>query len=340
VTHTALRIFPCALLLALSIHAQNADAAKQLRDLLRDAPHLPVEQIPMAARVPIAALLGTVSSVAADRNGIIYVLQRGDKADPVIAVDTEGHVLRSWGKGMFTVPHSVRIDSEGNVWTVDAGSSVLLKFSPEGKKIQEISVGEVASADKCAFPTLCGTTDVTFASDGRLFISDGYGNARILEYSAEGKRLNVWGSAGSGPGQFRIPHGIAVDGNVLYVADRENNRIQRFDLSGRYLGEWTQLGKPFALKISGGALWVAIMTLEPAGRGQTPRASPWLLKVDPGTGRLLGQVESPGPHSIDVSERQELFASGCCGGSNPTGFSWFRLQGTAPGAGVSAPKNP
>jgi hypothetical protein len=126
----------------------------------------------------------------------------------------------------------------------------------------------------------------------------------------------------------------------LYVADRENNRIQRFDLSGRYLGEWTHLGKPFALKISGGALWVAIMTLEPAGRGQTPRASPWMLKVDPKTGRLLGQVESPGPHSIDVSEKEELFASGCCGGSNPTGFSWLRLQGTAPGAGVSAPKNP
>src|SRR5215471_12987147 len=111
--------------------------------------------------VPLAAngvTLGTVSSVAADQNGVIYVLQRGDKADPVIVVDREGRVLRSWGKGMFTVPHSVRVDPEGNVWTVDAGSSVILKFSPQGKKLQQIDVGEVAPAERCAFPTLCGTT--------------------------------------------------------------------------------------------------------------------------------------------------------------------------------------
>jgi DNA-binding beta-propeller fold protein YncE len=218
---------------------------------------------------------------------------------------------------MYTVPHSVRVAPDGNIWTVDAGSSVLLKFTPEGKKLQQIDVGEVAPADKCAFPTLCGTTDVTFAPDGRMFISDGYGNARILQYSAAGARVKVWGTSGAGPGQFQIPHGIAADGKILYVADRGNARIQRFDLEGRYLGEWTHLGRPFALKLSGGALWVSIMTLE-------TRPAPWLLKVDPATGSVLGQIESPGPHSIDVSEAEELFASGCCGGSNPNGFSWFR----------------
>src|ERR1700679_1630408 len=126
------------------------------------APRLAVEQVPMAGRIATSGSFGTVSSVAADRDGVIYVLQRGDKNDPVIAVDKEGRVLRSWGKGMYTVPHSVRVDPDGNIWTVDAGSSVLLKFSPEGKKLQQIDVGEVASADKCAFPTLCGTTDVAF----------------------------------------------------------------------------------------------------------------------------------------------------------------------------------
>jgi DNA-binding beta-propeller fold protein YncE len=280
-------------------------------------PSLPVEQVPMAAKMPNAASLGTVSSVAADRKGVIYVLQRGDKADPVIAVDKTGQVLRSWGKGMFTVPHSVRIDPEGNVWTVDAGSSVLLKFTPEGKKLQQIEVGEVAPAEKCAFPTLCGTTDVAFGPNGRIFVSDGYGNARILEYSAAGARVKVWGTAGTGPGQFQIPHGVATDGKVLYVADRGNARIQRFDLDGRYLGEWTHLGRPFALKMSGGSLWVAMMSLD-------TRPAPWLLQVDPATGKVLGQAPSSGPHSIDVSEAGELFASGCCGGSNPTSFSWFR----------------
>jgi len=279
----------------------------------QEAPRLPLETVPLNS-------VGTVSSVAMDRNGVIYVLQRGDKADPVIAVDKTGKTLRSWGKGMFTVPHSVRVDADGNIWTVDAGSSVILKFTPAGKKLQEISVGEIATGDQCAFPTLCGTTDITFGPNGRLFISDGYGNARILEYSAEGKRVKVWGSAGSGPGQFNIPHGIAYQGNTLYVADRGNSRVQRFDLDGRYLDEWTNLGRPFALKVTGGALWVSTMWTK------VSQPKPAILKVDLATGRILGQIEAPGPHSIDVSEAGEPVGSGCCGGSNPNGFSWFRAR--------------
>jgi len=272
----------------------------------QDAPRLTLEQVPLNS-------VGTVSSVAIDRTGVIYVLQRGDKADPVIAVDKEGKTLRSFGKGMFTIPHSVRIDGDGNVWTVDAGSSTILKFTPQGKKLQQIDVGEIAVGDKCAFPTLCGTTDLTFGPNGRLFISDGYGNARILEYTAEGKRLKVWGGAGTGPGQFNIPHGIAYQGNTVYVADRGNSRVQRFDLDGRYLGEWTNLGRPFALKVSGGALWVSTMF-----------AKPTILKIDLVNGKVLGQIEAPGPHSIDVSDSGEVVASGCCGGSNPNGYSWFK----------------
>src|SRR5690348_12826648 len=275
--------------------------------------------VPLAARLPNGQTMGTVSSVAVDRNGVIYVLQRGDKADPVIAVDRDGRVLRSWGKGMFTVPHSVRVDAGGNIWTVDAGSSVLLKFTPEGKKLQEIDVGEVATGSDCAFPTLCGTTDVTFGPNGRLFISDGYGNARILEYTADGKRVKVWGSKGTGPSQFQIPHGIAFDGKTLYVADRTNARVQRFDLNGKYLGEWTNLGRPFALKIERGALWVAGMTVE-------SKASPRVFQVDPASGKILGQADAPGPHSIDVNDAGEVFASGCCGGSSPTGFFTLRLH--------------
>lgn len=280
-------------------------------------PKLTLTETQMAAKLPSTLTLGTVSSVAIDSKGILYVLHRGDKADPVVVVNQEGKVLRSWGKGMFTVPHSIRIDPEGNVWTVDAGSSVLQKFTPEGKKLQEISVGEVATGDKCAFPTLCGTTDVTFGPNGRLFISDGYGNARVLEYSADGKRVKVWGGPGKGPGEFQIPHGIAYDRDTLYVADRTNARVQRFDLNGKYLGEWNNVGRPFALQVSGGALWVAGMTLE-------QKATPQILKIDMANGNILGQTAAPGPHSIGINANGELAASGCCGGSTPTGFSFFR----------------
>jgi DNA-binding beta-propeller fold protein YncE len=245
----ALKLLLLSMVVWFSMDAQDTRStsldsrAAQLRRLLRESPRLPVEEIPLLVRLPGDGLLGTVSSVGVGRNGVIYVLQRGDKADPVIAVNRDGDVLRSWGKGMFTVPHSVRIDPDGNTWTVDAGSSVLLKFSSDGTKLQQIDVGEVANGKDCAFPTLCGTTDITFASGGRLFISDGYGNARILEYNSAGKRVNVWGSKGTEPGQFRITHGIANDGKILYVADRENARIQRFDFDGHYIGEWTHLGR-------------------------------------------------------------------------------------------------
>ncbi len=302
----------------------RAQSAEQLRALIAATPRLPLQPLAIA---PAGPDLGTVSSVAMDPRGAIYILQRGDKADPVIVVNREGRVLRSWGKGMYKVPHSIRVDPQGNIWTVDAGSSTLLEFTPEGRKLQQIEAGEVATADKCAFPTLCGATDVAFGPDGRLFISDGYGNARILEYTADGKRVKVWGSAGSGPGQFKIPHGVATDGKTLFVADRENARIQRFDLDGKYLGEWTHLGRPFALKMSVGALWAASMTTEAAGRGgdskQGPRPAPFAFQIDPASGKVLGQIEFSGPHSIDVNAAGELAASGCCGGSNPMGVWLF-----------------
>lgn len=318
------RLWPIGFALCCALEAQNG--AEQLRTLLRETPRLPLESVQVSAQMPNAALLGIVSSVAEDRHGIIYVLQRGDKADPVIAITQDGRVLRSWGRGMYVVPHSIRVDAEGNIWTVDAGNSVLLKFTPQGKELQRIEVGEVATGSDCAFPGLCGTTDVTFGPNGRLFISDGYGNARILEYSADGKRLKLWGSKGTGPGQFQIPHGIAFDGKVLYVADRTNARVQRFEPDGRYLGEWRHLGRPFALSFTSGALWVALMTIPEDSRDSGNRAMPWIVKVDPTTGKVLAQVEAPGPHSIDVDSAGEIFANGCCGGANPSAVFALRRK--------------
>jgi DNA-binding beta-propeller fold protein YncE len=255
-----------------------------------------------------------VSSIAVDRSGTIYLLQRGDKADPVVAVDRSGRVLRSWGKGMYTIPHSIRIDPVGNVWTVDAASSVVLEFTPEGKKLLEIRVGGQPASPRSPF---CGTTDIAFAPNGRILVADGYANARILEYTAEGRRVREWGSAGTGQGQFHLPHGIAIDEDgVVYVADRENGRIQRFDLDGRYLGEWSNLGKTFALKAAAGALWIATQP-----RDQPNGAPGWLMKVDRRTGKVLGCVESIRQHSIEVTPVGELMS-----GPGPDRVLWFRAS--------------
>jgi DNA-binding beta-propeller fold protein YncE len=307
-------------LVSLQIWAQNPGGnpspeaqAAQLLALVESAPRLALQRKELVIQAPNPGWAPEmVSSVAADSKGTIYLLQRGDKADPVIAVNREGRVLRSWGKGLFQIPHSIRIDPAGNVWTVDAASSVVLQFTPDGTKLLEIPVGGQPASPRSPF---CGTTDIAFAPNGHIFISDGYANARILEYTAEGKRVREWGTAGTGPGQFHLPHGIAVDENgVIYVADRENGRIQRFNLDGRYLGEWPNFGKTFSLKLAGAALWI----------GTQPRNLPngalgWLMKIDRQTGKLLGHVESPGHHSIEVTETEELLT-----GTRPDQVLWFR----------------
>ena len=267
--------------------------------MLQDVSALPARQAPVTVPAPPQEgwALGMVSWIAADRNGLIYLLQRGDKADPIIVLDASGKVLRSWGKGMFTTPHAIRIDPQGDVWTTDAASSMVYKFSPEGKTLLQIEVG--GQPTPCG--NFCSTTDVAFALDGNLFIADGYRNARILEYSPDGKKLREWGSAGTGPGQFRLPHSIQVDAaGVVYVADRENGRIQRFDRTGKFLGEWAQYGKTFGLTLAGDAIWLSTI---PRGPNSAPG---WLIKIDRDSGKLMGYVESAGNHGMDVMPNGDL----------------------------------
>ncbi|MGQ0736630.1 MAG: peptidyl-alpha-hydroxyglycine alpha-amidating lyase family protein [Acidobacteriota bacterium] len=276
------------------IDRQNA----HLHAILKAAPRLPLEPSAMPVHAPAPDwALGMVSWVATDRQGLTYLLQRGDKADPVIVLDGTGKVVRSWGRGLYTTPHAIRIDARGDVWTTDAASSMVYKFSPEGKTLMKIEVG--GQPTPCG--SFCSTTDVAVAPDGHLFIADGYRNARILEYSADGKKLREWGKPGTGPGEFRLPHSIQVDARgVVYVADRENGRIQRFTREGTYLGEWSQYGKTFGLRLAQGALWLSSI---PRGPNSAPG---WLIKVDPETGMLLGSVEAMGNHGLDVRPNGEL----------------------------------
>src|SRR5262249_32171887 len=151
----------------------------------------------------------------------------------------------------------------------------------------------------CGFPSAavnnfidaCGTTDVVFLPGGRLFLTDGYGKMRVLGYAANGTRTSEWGGRGDKPGEFRVPHGLAYDGQVLYVADRDNGRLQRFDLTGRYVGEWSHLGRVGAIAFNKGTLWAAT-SIRPAEPSQNNAASSsWVIQVDPSTGTLLGKIE-------------------------------------------------
>jgi 6-bladed beta-propeller len=287
----------------------RAQVATKLRAMIEATPKLPLEQTDLMVKLPEGQELGMVSWMARDpKTGVTWLIQRGDKTDPVIAVNTEGRVLHSFGKGLYKIPHAIRLDSEGNVWTVDAGSSTVIKFSQNGEKLLQIDVGGQPQTSDSAFR---GATDIAFAPKGRIFISDGYANARILEYTADGKKVREWGSAGSGPGQFHLPHSVVVDeNNILYVADRENGRIERFDLNGKFLSEIPNLGRTYSLKLgANGTLWAGMQPLN-----EPPGSPGWIVKLDRNTGKILGYVpvtERAGLHSVeDAGEGQPMTGLG------------------------------
>jgi streptogramin lyase len=279
--------------------AQSTAYAAALREIIARAPRLSLESMPLVINPPVPGWeLGMVSWLAVDRTGLTYLFHRGDKADPIVAVDGQGKVVRSWGSG-YQTPHSIRIDPDGNVWTTDAKSSLVIKYAPDGTKLLTIAVG--GQPANCA-DAFCGTTDIAFGPAGRLFVADGYRNARIIEYTADGQRVREWGKPGTGPGEFRLPHSIVVDEDgIVYVADRENARVQRFDLDGKYLGEWPSYGKTFSLALGPGVVWLG--TQDPA----LPNLAPgWVIEVDRRSGKMVGYADATGVHGIHVGASGEV----------------------------------
>lgn len=211
--------------------------------------------------LPDGVVLGQVSGVAVDSHNHVFVFHRAenswanDKTHPitvptVLCFDGEsGKLLASWGENRFLEPHGLRVDAHDNVWVTDRALQQVFKFSHDGKLLLTIGTERTPGVDATHFNL---PADIAFASDGSVYVADGYGNNRIAKFSAEGKFLSDWGHKGEGPGEFDLPHSVAVDaqGNV-YVADRSNARIQVFDSNGKFLKAWKspELGRPWSLTI-------------------------------------------------------------------------------------------
>ena len=212
--------------------------------------------------------------VAVDARGHVLVLHRG--AHPILEFESGGKFVRSWGDGMFSEgkvvavaasdrapgasgysavygpagcdscgAHSVRVDSQGNIWAVDAPGHVVYKMNPQGKVIMQLGRKGVSGMGPSNFNL---PTDVAFAPNGDIYVSDGYGNARVVKYTRDGKYLLQWGARGSGPGQFQLPHNVAVDAQGrVFVTDRDNRRVEVFDSGGKFLSQWPDIGGVSAL---------------------------------------------------------------------------------------------
>jgi DNA-binding beta-propeller fold protein YncE len=191
---------------------------------------------------------GEVAGVDTDAAGRVYMVH--PTRLPVVVFDREGHYLRSWGGGgLLTEPHSVRIDADGNVWVPDIRLHQVLKFSPTGELLRTFGVYKRRGRDQAN--KFYAPTDVAFGPQGDIYISDGYGNSRVVHLAADGTYINEWGTHGREPGQFSLPHSIATDRTgLVYVADRNNRRIQVFTASGAYVREWETIHKPWGLEIT------------------------------------------------------------------------------------------
>ncbi len=184
-----------------------------------------------------------VPGVAVDAQDRVYVFTRADP--PVQVYDADGKFVRAWGKEHVKSAHHLKIDHEGNVWAADIGYHVVMKFTPEGKLLLTLGTRDHAGRDETH---LDKPTDMAVSPSGDVFVSDGYGNARVVHFDKNGKYVKAWGTLGSKPGQFSIPHAICMDSKGrLYVADRNNGRVQVFDQAGKLLDVWNNLLIPWGL---------------------------------------------------------------------------------------------
>lgn len=206
------------------------------------------EPIPQWEQLPDGMTLHETPGVSVAADGTVYLLTR-NTANPVIVLTREGEFVRTFGAGTFTSrTHAVLAAPDGFIYCADDGAHTITKWTPDGELVLTIGTpGE--AAPRFSGQPFNRPTDMVVAADGSIFISDGYGNARIHRYSPDGAHLSSWGEPGIDPGQFMVPHNLGIDGDRIYVADREAHRIQVFSTEGTLLDVWNNIHRPCALTV-------------------------------------------------------------------------------------------
>ena len=318
--------------------------------------------LPASMKGPNGRKWGEVIRVHVAPNGNIWVfhrcfydkpagdatcVNRGDANPPILEFNPAGRLLRSFGVGLFAHPHGFTVDKDGNIWTTDTNDDetilgmpakdakgvtlgqVVLKISPEGKVLMTIGTQGVRGTGPNTFDR---PTGVSIASNGDIFVADGHaGNksnsARIVKYSPDGRFIKTWGRLGSEPGNFREPHDLFVGGSkgYVYVADRQNNRIQVFDQDGNFIAAWAQFGQPSSVYVDKrDNIYVGATYQDPA-QGNVMRATTApndraIVVGDAITGELKYLIPDPGDLSkmtdtgtsasgIAVDDQGNIFAA-------------------------------
>jgi peptidylamidoglycolate lyase len=296
---------------------------------------LACREVPNWPRLAAGDTLGMVSGVAVDPAGRVVAFRRAGRAwasdtldttsiarTTVLVLDAKtGAVVRAWGARRFAMPHGLTVDRAGDVWLTDVALHQVYKFSATGRPLLTLGERGVPGHDAAHFNMPSG---VAVADDGSFYVSDGYGNTRVLHFAADGRLLRQWGDSGSGPGQFDLVHGVALgpDGRV-YVADRENERLQVFDTAGHFVAQWKSdaLGKPFAVaRGPEGTRWAGTWLVADGGRSDYsahPDAPSGVAVVGP-DGAVRARFAEPGrdalaplrPHALAVGPDGAVYVAG------------------------------
>lgn len=282
---------------ALVIYGQDAPRGQgQRRERVRLPPPVPTGPPTNSAPNPYRMITGwyqwpegrpkgSIPAVAVDKQDHIWVIERcGIKGfvaaacadstlDPIFEFDSDGKILHNWGGGMFVFPHGIAVDGDGNVWVTDGQAKngkghQVFKFSPDGKVLMTLGTAGVAGRTATTFTE---PNTVAFAPNGDIFVGEGHGRNkgdRIVKFTKDGKYIKEWGRKGTGPGEFDLVHFMTFDSKGrLFVADRNNNRIQVFDQDGNFIQQFTQFSRPSGIAIDkDGVMYVSDSESESVSR--------------------------------------------------------------------------
>jgi 6-bladed beta-propeller len=249
---------------ALGILALVGGGAWAQTDAVPNSQPNPYVALPDWGKLPAGRMWGSSSAVEIDRDGTsVWVAERcgvnscaGKNDPPVLKFDASGQLMKAFGAGLLIFPHGIYVDKEDNVWVTDGQGAdgkghQVIKFSSDGRVLMTLGKAGVPGDGPDTFNQ---PNDVVVGANGDIFVADGHtpnkGNARIVKFTKDGKFIKQWGEHGSGPGQFEVPHALALDSEGrLFVGDRANNRIQIFDQDGKFIAQWKQFSRPSGLFI-------------------------------------------------------------------------------------------
>ncbi|MGH7043390.1 MAG: peptidyl-alpha-hydroxyglycine alpha-amidating lyase family protein [Acetobacteraceae bacterium] len=269
------------------------------------------------AKLPEDWDLADVGGIAVDRQDRVHVYNRG--THPMVVFDRAGNVLRAWGDGVHKRPHAVHLAPDETIYCADEGDHVIRRCTLEGEVLSVLGTPG-APAEEFSGRPFNRCTHTALTPDGDILVADGYGNARVHKFAPDGRRLQSWGTFGTDPGEFNVVHNIACDADgLVYVADRENYRIQVFDTNGTFVAQWHNLFRPCGLYMHGTRQPVFFVgELGPflAINRRFPNIGPRISVLDH-QGRVLARLGLPyastadggfiAPHTLAIDSHGDLY---------------------------------